>query len=73
MRTRAEGGFDAADVGDDPVVDGPIHHSSVPLLPGRLSAWPVSITFNRFVFLDRRPLPPPAEVSQFEISLARFL
>ena len=41
-KTRTEVGFDAADKGDDPVVDGLIHLSVFPVVLARLSAWPVS-------------------------------
>ena len=43
MRTRAEVGFDAADKGNDLVVDGLIHHSAFAVVIG----WPVSKHFNR--------------------------
>jgi hypothetical protein len=47
MRTQAEVGFDAADEGDDIVVDGLIHYSAFPVVLGRLSTWLISKTFSR--------------------------
>ena len=53
MRMRAEVVFDAADVGDNTFVDGLIHYSVPPPVPGRLSTWPISKTFQPIVLLHR--------------------
>lgn len=46
MQTRPEAGFDATDRGDDLVVDGLIHHSTLPVVVGRPSTWPDSKSFS---------------------------